>query len=391
MPNEKVFTFTPTSDPNRLIAIDARWDVLTSRDIPETGAKALYCLLLDLSLNPEHNSGVRGRVMCSITWLSQTIGKSRKAVCNWLQQLVSSGRIWIKPIPRPTTRPMNCYFISAFHPRREANHMPNDGLWAGKKKQPEWKSKILNHKRGRHERPLCSESPTLDIENVPRGTKSNGASPSQVADTDNSMVTRSARSSEPGVHGQVNQGSTVSALPVHRASELGEHGQVNQGSTARALPVHLHGELGAHCTCSPSSHNTESPVGDGGSKEGGKGPTPPNGGMEKFRASLAGMFPSRLLDLERRLVGRMQRAENDLARAEFRARLKIVREQIEGGPVPEGAINPESAKKPSKQSHDHELSPEEMLESARAAREFGVTLTEAQKAALDSVGERQKP
>jgi hypothetical protein len=126
---EKIFDLHKTPDPNQLVAIRTREEVCDDPDLSD-GAKVLFVRLLDLALNPGLNQGRKGQVIASQMKLACFLKCTERSIRRRVGELIQKLFIWTSLIPRPNTKPILCYHITAFQPKAQAHEeIPNDGLW----------------------------------------------------------------------------------------------------------------------------------------------------------------------------------------------------------------------------------------------------------------------
>ena len=111
---KKGFSLAPAKDDTFSI-LQGRMEVLTDADLSD-GAARLYCLLVDLSLNPDSHKGRRGTVCLSMLKLACIMGCSEKSVNTWKNQLLGARYIWKELEPWPNTWSHNRYHISSISP-----------------------------------------------------------------------------------------------------------------------------------------------------------------------------------------------------------------------------------------------------------------------------------
>lgn len=137
MNDQSKFGIVPAKDPLTPIILQARMDVLTHPELTD-GAKALFCLLLDLSLNSDVYDKERGRVVISTTKLCEMLSRSRRAVYSWKQELTHERFIKCNKKPMPNCKPITRYWIAAIHPKAELTQtLPGSGLYGNGKRVPE--------------------------------------------------------------------------------------------------------------------------------------------------------------------------------------------------------------------------------------------------------------
>jgi hypothetical protein len=107
-------------------------DVLTDPELTD-GARNLFTLLLDLSLDPRLNGGRRGEIAISNTQLRERLYRSARAIYGWTGELVVQRHLWVskkKRKKRPNMEPVNFFHVSALKPyRHQEEEVAGDGLW----------------------------------------------------------------------------------------------------------------------------------------------------------------------------------------------------------------------------------------------------------------------
>jgi len=127
--NQSPFGLVAKEDPDRLKAIRLREEVCDDPDLSD-GAVRLFVRLLDLSLNKELYHGHKGQVIASQLALASFIKCTERSIRRRVAQLVQKLLIWITVVPRPSTKPILCYHITAFQPKQQKREeVPGDGFW----------------------------------------------------------------------------------------------------------------------------------------------------------------------------------------------------------------------------------------------------------------------
>lgn len=116
--------------PVDLTAVWAREAVCESPNL-SSGAVRLYCRLLDLALNPDfYKPGPKGQVLIAQVNLGDMIKCSESSIRRRSHELILEKVIWIARVPRPNTKPMIRYYITAYIEKKQATpERLGDGLW----------------------------------------------------------------------------------------------------------------------------------------------------------------------------------------------------------------------------------------------------------------------
>lgn len=102
------------------------------------GARNLFTLLLDYSLNPGRWFKRKGQVAISNTQLRERLSRSARAIYGWTRELIQQRHIWVTKWGRPNMQPMNVFHIAALQPDRQVGpEIQNEGMWGDGYRRPE--------------------------------------------------------------------------------------------------------------------------------------------------------------------------------------------------------------------------------------------------------------
>ena len=110
----KIFGMVPKTDPDTLTAVHIREQACEDAQLGN-GAVRLFCRLIDLALNPDwYRPGAKGQVLIGQMKLATLLVCSERTIRTWTQELLSQRYVWITRVPRPNTKPVIRYHVSAF-------------------------------------------------------------------------------------------------------------------------------------------------------------------------------------------------------------------------------------------------------------------------------------
>jgi len=368
-----VFKLERKEDPNQLLAIRAREEVCDDPTISD-GAVRLFVRLLDLALNPFLNNGQRGQIIISQQKLGSMIHCDERSVRRRTDELIRANYVWTTLIGRQNTKPIRCYHISKLQPKRQVEQdMPGEGLWGnGKRRFDHGFAKTGKEATG-HQRRMGSR--LLDqfgnqisfnlFENTPaRGQES----PVSADKSDRSH--RTLASSGSGQNCPLTEDAYVLSQRSKLSADSGQNCPLREDAGVRHIESQLRDSV----------------------PEGVKGaPSPQDLQFQSFVKSLEGEFRSKILRTEKDLKAKLERAQSEEARFEWKRRLQAVRDALVGGPVQDQPAKPKAgpARSAARAIQERQPTEEEILEGARYLVSSGKTnhLTNAQREALRRVGE----
>jgi hypothetical protein len=360
-------------------APQARRQVIQDTTLP-FGCRVLYCYLIDCSLWPGVHMR-RGVVRFPNSTLAERLGISERTIQIWKNLLRSTGRIWTTEKRLKNSYPMTVYnvvaivgqaqyqlnletedgslpeedYLSNRKRPRNLEHDPRTGKF---KKRDKGGSHVENPKSFEIENRSVNQAPT-DI-NLPPSTETDYRPQRQpvTVPSGNGLPLRAAAGYRP-----------------ERQNHAVEHGN--------GLPS------GAAKDCrsprKPVAAIEESPNRVKRVESKGEGQSPPQNGLEQaFKAwteTLVGRFPSSLEKTLARLNEQRQQAKGKTRELITRkmAHIKLVLD----GPLPEWS-EPQPKAAPAVKPAPKEPTPEEILDGAIYSRDNGLTLTAAQKKALEA-------
>lgn len=369
MPHEKeqAFELKRKDDPNQLTAIKERERACDDPHLTD-GDVRLFVRLLDMALNPFYHNGRRGRIVTSQVFLGGLIHCDERSIRRRVDALIRAGYIWTNLVPRPNTKPILAYHVTAFIPRQQvAQEMAQDGLWGGRKRRHDHGFTRTGSEAGRQRR-MGSGFFDQFGRQISFNYLENAAASGQESGPSAVKIDRSERT------------------PVSSAS--GQNCPVTEDVNVRSQRSELSGVTGQNCPLSEdgSVRQIESPVVV--SVPGRvKGDAPPP--EDAFAKSLKGLFPSRLSRMRSDLELKAHKARNPDAKREYQRRVKLVEDELLGGPVPDEPVAPRAARKAP--APEKPMTEAEVLQSARNAIQLGATmLTDGQRNALLKAGELPK-
>jgi hypothetical protein len=368
--HESPFGLVRKEDPQTKIILGARMDVLTDADLTD-GAKNLFNLLLDLSLNPDVNQRRRGQILISTTQLCERLHRSKRSIWSWKKELTEKRFIWISKFLRPNMHAMHRFHIAALDPVQQGREeVPGDGLWGNGYRRPDQPTMPLGA------RAQSGKKRHLLVDRLGNPLFSNSAI--------NEPPTRKERHFSPANFAGGN-GKKYTSHPQN----LREHDAQNITSAPqnlRTAGVHFAGENGT------KEHSfNKSLVGDlVPFSKGGDHPAPVEDREAAFKLwekRLDDMRNSDLRKLDEIVTREHQDARSADAKALARHKLVAIRLRLRGPSVPD---EKPTKSKPTRKAPAQEkpMTEEVLLESARNAVALGATfLTEGQRQALKRVGE----
>ena len=351
-------------DPNTLKAIRLREIVCDDPELSD-GAVRLFVRLLDLALNPWNNNNRKGSIIISQMKLGCTIHCDERSIRRRTDELIRANHVWTSLVARQNTKPILCYHITDFDPKRQVEQMmPGEGLWGNGKRRYDHGFTRTGKDAAGHQRRMPSvlfdrfgkQLSFNCLENEPARGRESPATPDK-----NDRSDRTLASSGNGQNCPVTEDASVLSQRSKLSAASGQNCPLTKDASVR---------------------HKESPVGER-ANTGVKGePLTPS--QVAFLASIKGEYRSRLEKLKRDLEGSFRRANTPKAKADWRWRIEAVDIEMLGGPV---ADEPHKSRPVRKAPEPvAELTQEQLLESARAAVELGVTLTQGQRRALEWAG-----
>jgi hypothetical protein len=180
---------------------------------------------------------------------------------------------------------------------------------------------------------------------------------------------------------------TSRILPANQPSPSGHNGPKRPAHQPKpsATSAEILGHTGRILRVKPAEgtgHIQETPIGDR-SKGALKGSVPPSN-LKVWENKIKDWFPAKLEKLKADLVKSQKESDqtDNAAIADLSLRIEAIDRALYGGKLPAKAPKPQPTRRSSPVKPPRELTEAELLESAQAAIEFGVGLTEGQKAAL---------
>jgi len=361
---QKVFDLKRAVDPETKVILQARKDVLRDPALRD-GARVLFALLLDYSLDPRMWFPRKGSVMISTQKLSEHLSRSRRAIFGWTKQLIEQGQIWVSKWARPNTQAMNLYHLTALQPKHQTfQEAPADGIWGNGYRRPPQpmpagaRGRVL-HKTtllvDRFGNPVFSQLP----QNEPATRKICASLPQNLRET----------------------GAQNDTCPEQILREGREQNSTWHPQTLRVAPAN----------CAPSPEHKTAPYkesldrvrDDQGTK--GKGSPP---AFELWKGKIRNWFPRELEKTKTELLKQQKEADpsESQALAELQQRIDCIDELLLGGKPPKKASKPKAtAAKPAQPA---EPTQEDIREGTKFLIDSGKvgSLTAAQKALAEAEG-----
>lgn len=393
---ESVFGLVSKPDPNQLVAIRTREEVCDDPHLSD-GAKVLFIRLLDLALNPHVNQGRKGQVIASQMKLACFLKCTERSIRRRITELVEKLLIWTTLIPRPNTKPILCYHITAFQPKEQTREeMPNDALWGnGRRRFDSGFERTGTEATGRQRR---KGSALLDrfgnpvFSHLLENDTGRGREEPLRAD----KFVRSDRTQASSGSGQFCP-LTADAVVLSQRSKLSAGSGQNCPQTTD-VNVRLK-ETPVSVLVPTESKGTDAPPRIEGQGDGQyravEVPALVTPDDLIWKERLKKKFDDELRTLQADLKAKLKASKTENQRALVRWRVEAVEEILFGAPHPDeksaAALLPAPTRLMPKRTGAKEMTPDELLDSARSAVELGArTLTDAQRQALRRVGELKK-
>lgn len=318
-PQEKAFSITKAEDPQAKIIIGARRAVLRDPVLKRIqGAKAMFCLLLDLALDIFVNRGRRGEITISTTKLCEELGASARTIWGWKKILVSQRHIWITKHPMPNTHPMDCFHITALQPSREPRlDVTTDGMWGNGYRRPA--SDMPKGARG---------GVGANKQHLGGGLVDRFGKPISSLLLENNAATRNFRHLPPAKSAGATCNNCYGDPQSLREPYAKNTPCVPQ--LLRGAPVKSAGGQSPKPALLRESQTIDQPHSNKGEP-----PAPPDGAFEEWIKSLAGRFPSHLEKMRDRFCTQRKQA-SESGRALLDRKLAKLDELLDG-PQPERA------------------------------------------------------
>lgn len=304
--HQRIFKLAPAEDERTRTILATREQALTDPNLDD-GAARMFCLIMDLSLDPSRNSG-SGIVAISQTKLAEKLNCARRTIYERARQLIQARYVWISQIFLPNMKPMNVYHVSALHSPTEREYKTTpEGLWGnGSRQSP------FDLKKGVQGALRQNSAP--DEGAVPSGQKSQVL---DIAAASGNQLPLSTAESCPG-HEQNSAVARGRKLPLAGAESCPGHGQNSAVGYGRKLPR----------AAAESCQHKETQIGDKDTLRGGEALPPHEKAFQDWLRSLDGQYPSHLRALERKIKGRLESVRSESARAGLKRQLKAVQDRL---------------------------------------------------------------
>jgi len=369
---EKKFDIVKAKDPDLETILGARMDVLTDPELTD-GARSLFCLLLDMSLDPAMNLWRRGEIAISNTQLRERLWRSSRAIYGWTKELESQRHIWVSKKRRPNTQPMNVFHITAMQPKKQQGpELPNDGCWGNGYRRPE-----MAMPKGARGHPCTKRHYLVDALGNPLFVHPVQNEPLSRTDyTCHPQVMRETPAQNDTCHPQVMRetpAELAGATRTKRHLPPAQNDTTPQQETAVSIETEIETERA--------------------SKEIGEAFPPP--GFKSWEEKLKKLYPRELEKLKSDLVKQRQAAdpEDKAGLEDVVRRIQAIDEQLYGGKAPARAKPTRAARPVTAATAPKPLTAEEILDGARYLVENKKPhlLNEAQRQALHKAGEPFSP
>lgn len=363
----KKFRIDREPDPATLTAIRAREQVCDDPKISD-GAARLFVRLLDLSLNPFLNNGRKGEIIVSQMKLGSFLNCDERSIRRRTDELLRGNYVWTTLVGRQNTKPIRCYHVTAFQPKRQAEQeMAGEGLWGNGKRRFDSGFARTGHEATGHQRRMGS----LLVDrfgkqiffNLPENTPARGQQEPLSPDT------------------------SVRCDRTLASSARGRKCPVTEDASVLSQRSILTGDSGQNCPVTKDAgvRHKESSVGDSAPRRSQGSSPPPKDALEEWIMGLKKRFPRELEAIKSKLLEQRRSAVGIPARLLINKKLKAVDEAILGPSIEEEPAKPKPVRALIK---PEALNQAELLQSARDAMTLGLKyVTPEQKAALQSAGE----
>lgn len=363
----KIFDLAPKQDQVLAkIVPEARRRVCLN-NLLSAAARMFFCFLTDTSLLFGINIR-KGVVKFSDADLANRFRVNARTIRAWKRELESTGEIWMTERYLKNSFPVTVYNITCVPevgPRPEARSSESDDgslvedFGSNRRRRPSGRDP-LSGKFARRGTP--GDTPPSPGLNLPERPKTEEKAVESTPNAFFSPSTTEKNSRPPRLKTAVLYGEKQ-PTPSAENSRLGRRKTAVADGEKQPQATAENSRSGRLKT----ADNRETAVGVMSLKgDKGGGFPPPGKQFEDWIKTLDGMFPSKLLLLEKTLTKKIELAQSPEARMEWRKRLKIVQERLLGGPVedkPKLQLSPAQVNKAT-------MTPEEMRHHWNTAKQI---------------------
>lgn len=376
-----VFELKRKEDPTALTAIRTREEVCDDPELSD-GSVRLFVRLLDMALNPALNNNRRGQVIVSQMKLASLLHCDERSIRRRTDELVRKNFLWTTLIPRPNTKPILCYHVTAFQEKKQVEQeIPGDGLWGNGHRRMDSGFARTGIEATGHKRRMGS----LLLDAFGKPISSNFLENTPVTGQKRRLSADNFDRSERTLASSAT-GQNCPVTPARVSAVTGQTCPLTPDNSDRSLRT-------------PASDYKESQNRDLSGFKSKGAQLPPkiaqarasneDLALAEWRQSLNGRYPSQLEKLKARLIAQRDGSKAPNVRQFIGRKIKMLTELLDG-PVPEPEQEPAAPRPARKAPQIEELNGEALLESARIALSMGVkvsSLTVKQREALKAAGE----